>query len=380
MRTTSERNALDLDRIGGIVLIGTHSWTNSAFDALTPRVLLPIAHRPLISYALSWLHEAGIRDAAVCGNRETSTLRHRLLRHVPSDMRVAYHEDPMPRGAAGCMRDAAFASDAETFVVADGTAIPDVDLRDLLATHRSSGAVVTVVVNGEPRRHGNPGLEVPTGIYVFERRAMDLVPARGFCDLKEKLIPQLYRAGHHVVTYRTPSAIPRVLSAATYLAVNEWMVERLIADGEEPDGYTLSGMSLLHSTACIAGDAVLLGPVLVGPGVRIRTGAVVVGPTSIGRDATIERGVLVSRSAVWRRSLIGERAAVDRSILADGSVVAPSERAFRTVKATVRRGQLEKHRTAAHPPSVAAAPGLELRQRIGRLLLGAHLSRSPVRQ
>ena len=59
----------------GIVLAGTHPWTNSAFDKLPPRALLPIAHRPLISYALSWLEDGGIHQVAVCANRETQTLQ-----------------------------------------------------------------------------------------------------------------------------------------------------------------------------------------------------------------------------------------------------------------------------------------------------------------
>src|SRR5262245_54831562 len=98
-------NGHHFDRIAGIVLIGTHSWANSPFDRLMPRVLLPLAHRPLLSYAVWWLHDSGINRAVVCGNRDTRMLGPLLERHVPSEMEVAYREDSMPRGAAGCVRD-----------------------------------------------------------------------------------------------------------------------------------------------------------------------------------------------------------------------------------------------------------------------------------
>ena len=75
------------DQTTGILLAGTHPWSNSAFDLL-PRCLLPVAHRPLIWYGLSWLHREGIREVAVCGNRETRVLQSRLARHVPSGMAV----------------------------------------------------------------------------------------------------------------------------------------------------------------------------------------------------------------------------------------------------------------------------------------------------
>src|ERR1700716_3852865 len=134
-RTTCHQTA-------GIVLVGTHPWTNSAFDRLAPRTLLPVAHRPLVSYALAWLHDGAIENVAVFANRETRGLWLRLLGHVPEGMKLSYHEDAMPRGAAGSLRDARLASDADTFVVAEGTSIPNVNLRDLLTTHHSSGALV----------------------------------------------------------------------------------------------------------------------------------------------------------------------------------------------------------------------------------------------
>lgn len=225
----------------GILLGGTHPWTNAPFDWLLPRTLLPVAHRALIWYGLSWLDREGIRETAVCGNRESRLLEARLARHVPRGMSVTYREDAIPRGAAGSVRDAAWATEAQTFVVADGTAIQNVDLRDLLGKHQTSGACLTVVVHREARRYGSQALAVPQGIYIFDRRALDGVPAHGFCDIKEKLIPQLHSAGERVVAYETPMVTPRVLDSSTYMAVNEWMIEHLVRRGEQCEDYRRSG-------------------------------------------------------------------------------------------------------------------------------------------
>jgi mannose-1-phosphate guanylyltransferase len=337
---------------------------------------LPVAHRPLISYALAWLHEGAINDVAVCANRETRALRLQLLGHVPEGMRLSYHEDPMPRGAAGSLRDARLASDADTFVVAEGTAIPNVNLVDLLKTHHSSGALVTIVAHTEPGRHGNPAAQVPCGIYVFNRRALDVVPDAGFYDIKENLIPQLYRSGERVTVYTTASAAPRVRDASSYLAVNGWMVEHLVTQGERPEGYLTSGNCLYHSEAMIADDAVFVGPVLVGPGARVMPGAVIVGPSSIGREATIERGALVSRSAIWRRSLVGERAVADRCIVGDDAVVAARSEAIRAVM-VAERG---RESGMAGKAPFDEAPSFELLRKVGRMLSGATWSRSPAAQ
>jgi mannose-1-phosphate guanylyltransferase len=282
----------------------------------------------------------------------------------------------MPRGAAGSARDAALATTADTFVIADGTAIPSVDLRDLLAKHRSSAACVTVVVHSEARPNGDASLHVPSGVYVFARRAFDHVSERGFCDIKETLIPQLYSAGERVVAYETAAAPPRVLDSATYMAVNEWMVEQLVGKGEERGGYITRQSALVHREAFLADDAALVGPVLVGPGARILSGAVIVGPTSIGREATVGRGVLVSRSAVWRRSIIGDQAVADRCIVADNAVIAPEAQMLRrvvTLDPEARRPDSAAE-LSAYPPRRFA---FDFGMRRGRLVLGPSSLRLP---
>ena len=366
----------------GLVLIGTHAWTNSAFDRLMPRAMLPVAHRPLFSYALSWLKDAGIREAAVCGNRETSGLRTQLERQAPAGMNVSYHEDPMPRGAAGSLRDAAVASTATRFVVTDGTAIPNtVNLQELLDSHEASGAAVTVVVDLEPGKNGGPVLQVPSGIYVFERRALEQVPTTGFYDIKEKLLPLLYRNGERVVTYSNPCATPRVFGTSTFLAVNEWMVEQLVNSDVQPEGYIRIANGLVHRDAYIAPDATLVGPVVVAPGARVLSGAMIVGPSSIGCDVTVEAGALVSRSAVWRRSSVGEQSIADRCIVTDDAIVEAHTHATQAVMVQTRPRQVEP-RVVAPERSIDAfeLPVMEFGRKVARLLIGADWSRTPAAQ
>lgn len=335
----------------GIVLAGTHTWANTQFDSLLPRQLVPVAHRPLISYGLSWLEQAGVEQVVVCGNRSTGPLQSLLHSTVGFGMRVLYLEDAMPRGAAGCVRDAVESSDGETFVVTDGTSIPNVDLSELLAFHSRTGAAATVVVHEDTHHVGHNGLLTPTGVFVFERRAVTSVPARGFYDIKEHLIPRLRLAGEQVMMFESGRSAPRVLGASTYLAVNQWVVERLVSSRtvsdprsplrlawDTPIGYIRIGESLVHYEASVASDVIITGPVLIAAGARVMSGAVLVGPSSVGRNSTVEKGALVSRSAVWRRAIVGANATADRTVVADDAVLAPDSRAFRTVvRASGRR-------------------------------------------
>lgn len=307
--------------VSGIILAGTYPWTNSRFDRLSARALVPVAHRPLVAYGLSSLQRAGIARVTICGNRNTRALGAWLESRRHEEPNLSYLEDPVPRGSAGCVLDVAAGDDSRTFVVTDGTSIPNLDLAALLEHHFSSGAAATVAVYAERRTSGEHVPRIPLGVYVFEGHALRAIPRRGFLDIKEHLIPALVRGGERVVTYEGSGMMLRVWNEQTYLAANEAVMTSMASSDEAPEGYQRRGDAWIHSDASVADDAVLAGPILIASGAMVRPKAVVIGPASIGLDVTVGAGALVSRSAVWRRSSIRAGAMVDRTIIADDSVV-----------------------------------------------------------
>jgi NDP-sugar pyrophosphorylase family protein len=313
-------------RVHGVVLAGAHDWKSSSVQQLGPRALWPIAQTPLICYALRWLASGEVNDATICANSAARSIRDSLGAGAALSMSLTYSEDWTPRGPAGCVRDAGLPTSADVFVVVDGATVPTADLKKIVEAHTERGAALTVVANEVDLPLEAP--LSPTGIYVFSRRTLELVPPRGFQDLKEALIPRLNSLGEAVMVHAIPGACPRVMNAPTYLAVNEWLVERFAREGDGLVGYASVGEALVHSTAEIADDACLVGPVLVGPSVQVRSRATVVGPTSVGNSSRIEAGACVSRSAVWSGCVVGEGAFVDQSILADHAIV-PRGRADR---------------------------------------------------
>ena len=332
----------------GVVLAGTFPWANSAFDRLAPRPLVPLVHRPLIGFALSWLQSAGVRRVVVCGNRNTRAIE-RQLAPMAGPLDLSYLEDDMPRGAAGCAYDAAQSCRSQTFVVTDGTALPNVDLAEVLSQHHASGAAMTMVVYVEPRGAGETALHVPAGVYVLNRRVVDAVAPLGFVDIKEHLIPKLVRAGERIGTYAAAGAVPRVLNARTYLAASEIAAHLMTSGRAVPADYALRGTALVHRDAVVDPDVILAGPVVVAAGASIAGNAVVIGPASIGCDAVIEAGAVVSRSAVWRRSRVAGSAVVDRSIIGDDAVIGHHRQVYRSVV-------LGQPRLAQRTPAPLSAP------------------------
>lgn len=312
--------------VHGIVLAGAYPRGQSALDDMAPRPLLPVAQRPLVTYSLRWMRGGGIASATICANSAARAIRTGLGRSA-FDMRLDYLEDWSPRGAAGCVRDAGERTNAGTFVVADGTAVPILDIDELLEAHHASEAAMTVVVGADAA-----GRLRPTGVYVFARRTFGFIPEDGFQDIKEKLIPRLYAAGEQVSTHMASAVAPRVVNVDSYLALNQWAIERASRHAGGTDGFQASGEALVHYSASVDPSARLLGPVLVGPRASVRAGATLVGPVSIGQDSTVGDGAVVSRSVVWSGCVVGERALVDRCMLGDHARIESQKVIFSAVR------------------------------------------------
>jgi len=288
--------------------------------------LLPVAQKPLIDYVLGWLYRAGVSQATICANGSTTSLRRYLDAPGEPSLVIGYHEDRSPRGAAGCVKDAAALSTADTFVVTDGTSIPTTDLPRLLAHHRQRKADVTIVVCQRLSELGNRSHLHPTGTYVLERDVLDAVPATSFQDIKESLIPKLHREGRRIELFTVDQVSPRVLNVDSYVALNRWVIERMVAasglEGPRTGGQS-SRELIAHPTARIEDGAMIIGPVVLGPGVKVHASATILGPTSVGAGSEIRSEALVARSVVWENCIVGERALVDQCLLADDVSVEP---------------------------------------------------------
>lgn len=305
-----------------IILAGSHAWHADSLEALCPRALLPVANAPLISYTLEWLRAAQVTEVAICANDAIPALQAYLRAGEQHDLDVQYYHDRIPRGPAGCVRDAALAVPAEQFIVVDGSIIPTADLATLHRAHLASGAAVTVVSNvnqvGPDSRDGG---SCPVGIYVFGRRALEYVPATGYQDIKESLIPRLHRDNESVVAFLVNRSAPRVLSLSSYFAAQAWLLER-VREGELAiDGYTYAGGLFIHETAHLAPRARIVGPVMIGPQNRIEDDALIIGPSVLGRCCVVEQYAVIEQSVLWDTVVVGEQAIVDRCLITNGVVI-----------------------------------------------------------
>lgn len=316
------------DNTVAVILAGVHDWGACPLNRACIKPLVPIANRPMMELVLLHLRDAGVSQAIICSNSLSASIRESIGDGSHLDMQVSYRDDTMPRGPAGCVKDATDEIDTDEVIVVESSIIPLFDLKEMIAAHRGGRAQLTVAAKTAT---GSDEVHSPAGVFVFSKSALDHVGPNGFQDIKESLIPALHRAGERVDLHRIKGQAPRLTGIASYFALNDWALKRASIGAWEADGYYAEGSAMVHVSAKVSCTAKMIGPVMIGPNVIVEDHAIIVGPTSVGECCTVGIGAVVSRSSLWARSVVEDGAQVDRSLVAEDAVVSCADRQFRVV-------------------------------------------------
>jgi mannose-1-phosphate guanylyltransferase len=184
-----------------------------------PKPLLPVADVPLVRWALALLAGHGIRDVIV-------NVHHRgeLLEAELGD-EVAWSRETKILGTGGGIRHALPFFRGETFVVVNGKILLDVDLGEVLARHRASGAQATLVVRPDPEARRWGAIDAPpeggrirgllgdgdfmfTGVHVIEPSLLERVPddGREHCIVKTATSRGWRKASRSTPTWRAATS------------------------------------------------------------------------------------------------------------------------------------------------------------------------------
>jgi mannose-1-phosphate guanylyltransferase len=286
-----------------IILVGGEGTRLRPLTYETPKPMLPVANRPFLEHQVEHLRRHGVeRIVLACGYRPDAIQAH-------FGDRLEYMVEPTPLGTGGAIAHAA-AGLRETFVVANGDVLTDLDLTALVGLHRGRGARMTLALHpvDDPSRYGvvvtaaddavtafvekpAPGtvdsVTINAGTYVVEPDVLDLIPPGRAVSVEYDVFPLLVGAGLYARSFAgywrdigTPSS---------YLAAN---LERMPPGG------------LVDATAAVDPGAHVTGSV-VGPGCRIEAGArvsasVVLAGAVVAAGRTVDNQVVgISGEPVW---------------------------------------------------------------------------------
>lgn len=298
-----------------------------------PKPMVPLVNKACMAHILDLLQRHGVTEAVATLQYLAQHIRDRFGDSY-AGMHMHYAIETAPLGTAGSVRNALSHIDG-TFVVISGDALTDFDLSALVAFHRERGAVATlalyhvpnpleygVVITDEDGRirqfQEKPSWgevfsdTINTGIYVLEPTIFEQVPKDRPFDFSQDLFPQLLKDGAPLYGYVAGGYWCDIGTIQEYLRATADILEgRVEVDlGEQRQPGLWCG-----DFVEIAPGAEITGPVYLGPGTKVKEGAIIRGPAVVRSYSIVDRNAELDRAIVWRNSYVGEGAQVRGAII-----------------------------------------------------------------
>lgn len=320
----------------------------------TPKPLVRVLDRPVLSYALAALAKLGVRRAALTCHYLADALRG-YYGESAFGIRLTYFEEEAPRGTAGAVKAAQDFLDEE-FLLLSGDALFDLDLQEAIDFSRSRGALATLVLarSESPLEYGvvrtdedgkvlafseKPDWQgvfsdtVNTGIYVCSPALTGHIPQDTACDFSRDIFPRLLADGAALYGVTPGGYWCDIGSPASYYRCNmdalcgrvrlsltpegrfvgQGESRSFIADGARVlrrarlcgsvigGGSEIHGAQILHSVlgrGVIAADGVRMDTAVLGDGCVCEENAAVFGGSVLGNRVRLSKGAHTKEGAV----------------------------------------------------------------------------------
>ncbi len=292
-----------------------------------PKVLLPVANRPIMEHVLRLLKRHGFDETVVTVQFLAALVRNYFGDGEEFGMSLQYATEEMPLGTAGSVRNAEDALRDEPFLVISGDALTDMDLTALVDFHKDKGALVTVALarvpnplefgivitaeDGQIQRF----LEKPTwgqvfsdtvntGLYVMEPEVLAEVPPGEAVDWAADIFPRLLKRGAPLYGYISESYWEDVGTHESYMKAQADVLARRVQT--DIAGFEVSPGVWVAPGAEVDTDAVLTGPLCIGDYTKIEAGAHLREYTVVGSNVVVKEGAFLHRAVVHNNVYVGQ--------------------------------------------------------------------------
>jgi len=303
-----------------------------------PKPLFPVLNRPILEHALNFLSSQGIQEIAI-------NLHHQPEKIIDyfgdgKDFGVNLHfsrEEKILGTAGGIKKLESFLKD-ETFVVINSDVLADVDLKDVLKSHKEKNSKLTLVVRqdadaekydsiqrvdegrivhflGHSIKNSEPTAQVMfTGIQIMEPDIFSRIPENEFCGTTEDVFPGMIQDDLPVYGFLHKGYWIDMGTRETYIQAQKDALNGKVtlktSSSRNPEGPLLVPPVHIGKDCEISQDAQVGPYAVLGDGCRVRSGAVV-------ENSILWSGATVGGGLTVKNSIIGEGVAIDKNVKDD---------------------------------------------------------------
>ena len=293
-----------------------------------PKPMVPIVGKPVMEHILNLLKRHGITEVVVTVQYLASSIEDYFGNGSQLGMHITYSREDVPLGTAGSVKNAEEQL-TEPFLVISGDALTDYNLTEFINYHNEKKSMATlllahvhnpleygVIITNEDG-HIAQFLEKPswgevfsdtinTGIYMLDPKIFSYFEKNKQFDFSQELFPMMLKKGDPIYGYVAQSGYwCDVGNLSEYMRAN---ADALLGHVEVEIPAKNTGNNIWCEDGVeISDEAQLYGPIYLGHDSKIRPGAIIHGPSVLGRYTIVDERAQVDRSIVWNNSYIGER-------------------------------------------------------------------------
>ena len=353
-----------------VILVGGQGTRLRPLTCNTPKPMIPLMNQPFIEHMLEQLRDQGIDEVVLAVQYLADHFRKALGDGSRLGLKIHIIEEPQARGTAGAVKNVEYLLDGTTFVF-NGDVMTDLDLRAMLDFHHERGSKLTIALtpvedptafglvetdaNGritrfleKPRAEDVTTDMINAGTYIVEPELFRYVPPNEHYMFERGLFPVVLQTGDPMYGYPSRAYWTDVGQPATYLEVHHDILIGKVR--YQFRGQQIADRVWLEDGADIHDSAQIVGPVVLGPEVRVERGARIIGPTVIGARSVIGTNAMIEGAVLWEDNIIGEGASLrscvvgrgnrigakahiaDGTIISDGCVIGAENRLERGIR------------------------------------------------
>ena len=318
-----------------VVLVGGFGTRLRPLTLTTPKPMLPVGHVPIIERLVGNLAKGGVTDVTLALGFKPEPFIEAFPDDTCNGVSLHYAVEPEPLDTAGAIKFAAeLAGIDDTFVVANGDVLTDLDIGALVRFHRDNSAEATIhlVAVDDPSAFGvvaldhkgkverfvekpapgtEPSNQINAGTYVLEPSVLELIPAGRRVSIERETFPQVVARGR-LFAMATDDYWLDTGNPVQYLQANL----DLLAGKRHPLGSAGAHHDAQVDESALVSNSIVAAGASVGGGATVADSVVLSG-------AVVEAGAVVTNSVVMGR--IGQGATVDGCVVGLHGVVAPGE-------------------------------------------------------
>ncbi len=313
-----------------LVLAGGFGTRLRPLSCSRPKMLFPIANKPLIDYTLEALSNEESVDTVILAVYYMAESLVRYLGPTKYDLGILYSREQRPLGTGGPVKKAKDMFNGDRFMMMNGDILTDFDYKRLIEYHKEKGGIATIALTqvSDPTRYGSVVLDwegritrfvekpefgkapsnlINAGIYIMEPEILDYIPDGRKVRIETEVFPKLAEE-YKLYGFESHGFWMDIGEPQDYLGANAMML-------------TKNNLNECGEDSKIDPLAVIRKPCNFGDNVRIGADCIIGPNVSLGDNVQIGKGCRIENSVVFNGVTIEDYSSVKGAILGENSAL-----------------------------------------------------------